>query len=450
VIGALVRGLLRLGLHAYFRGIDVEGAAHVPARGPVLLVSNHVNGLADPLFFMHAVRRPVVFTAKSALARNPLLRLAMRACGVITFERREDMGTTGTAGDAQPARDGADNREALARAATVLERGGALCVFPEGKSHGEVQLRRFRTGAARIALDVAARGHPLAIVPAALWFVSKGRFRSDVWVRFGEPIAVGADAQQGPEAVRALTDEMVRRVSELALTFENRRERWVLEWAADLVLTGAADPAMLDRDPDSAARRAKAMLDLRARYLRLRESDREKVAMLADRVQAFRHRLRKEGVAPAELFLSLDPMAALWFAVREAEILLVGLPLAALGAVFHALPFLAVRAIARHASRSEDHWAAFAIYPGALVFPVWYLGAAVLAFALLPWYAATALLALAPFAGAYALLYRDRESGALRRLETFLRLLTRPEWRRELREQGSALISELEAARVSS
>lgn len=452
----LVRFVLRIALHAYFRRIDVEGADRVPGEGPVLLVSNHVNGLVDPLFFMAALHRPVTLTAKQSLARNPLLRFLMSLLGVVTFHRREDRD------DARGAREA--NREAMTQASRTLGDGHILCIFPEGKSHNEASLLPFRTGAARIALETAALGRTVAVVPAALYFVSKGRFRSDVWVRFGEPFLVQPGARAtgrgtaraeapvestDPDAVHDLTHELERRVCALALTFQNRRERFVLEWAAELALTGAREPSGLDRAEEGAARRGLAILELQQKYLALGQSERKAVATLAKRVQAFRHRLRKEGVEPSELFLALDPWAALWFVVREAEILLVGLPLAGCGFVLNVFPALGVRFIARRASRSVDHWAAFAIYPGAVLFPLYYLLGGIAAMVLLPFWWALGLVLLAPFSGAYALLYADRQAGVWRRLATFLRLLLRPRWREALSSEGAALVADIEAARSS-
>jgi glycerol-3-phosphate O-acyltransferase/dihydroxyacetone phosphate acyltransferase len=444
LIAGMVRAVLRLALHVYFRRIDVDGLDNIPARGPVLLVSNHVNGLVDPLFFMDILTRPVTITAKQTLAQSPLLRFVIWALGVITFNRREDRKVGASRGEAE------DNQRALAQACSVLGQGGLLCIFPEGKSHNEPALLPFKTGAAHIALEAAARGHAVTIVPAALWFVSKGRFRSDVWVRFGAPLRVeAASGVRRIAAIRVLTRELEDRVRALALTFDSRRERWVLEWAAEIALTGAADPSALGREREGAERRARMILELQERYVQLRDSARERVLALAERVQAYRHRLRKEGIEPSELFLSLSPWAALWFCVRETEILLVGFPVAAWGTLFHAAPFLLVRAVARRAARSEDHWAAFAIFPGALVFSLWYALAVVVAFIILPLLWAVALIAFSAFAGAYFLQYRDREAGAWRRLTTFVRLVLRPRWREELRRQGAALVSDIENARRS-
>src|SRR5205085_2315920 len=93
------------------------------------------------------------------------------------------------------------NRERLAS-------GGAVCIFPEGISHSDASMRELKAGAARIALDFAAAHEELRIVPVGLHYDAKQRFRSSVLVRFGEPIAIPADADA--RALTQLIDARIR------------------------------------------------------------------------------------------------------------------------------------------------------------------------------------------------------------------------------------------------
>ena len=90
IIYRVVRALWKASLFAFFRRIDVQGRERVPARGPVLVVSNHANAFVDPLLMLTRLRRPVSLTAKSTLRGNPLLALLMRALNVIEFHRPQD------------------------------------------------------------------------------------------------------------------------------------------------------------------------------------------------------------------------------------------------------------------------------------------------------------------------------------------------------------------------
>ena len=89
-----LRGLLRLA---------VEGAAHVPATGPVLLAPNHRSFL-DHFAVLAAAPRPVWFLGKQELARGLSGRLNL-AFGMVPIAR------------------GAADRDALGQVADLLALG---------------------------------------------------------------------------------------------------------------------------------------------------------------------------------------------------------------------------------------------------------------------------------------------------------------------------------------
>ena len=61
----LLKRIVRMSLHLYFRRIDVIGAENVPEKGPVIFVSNHPSALIDPLLVAITVKRKIHFLAAS-------------------------------------------------------------------------------------------------------------------------------------------------------------------------------------------------------------------------------------------------------------------------------------------------------------------------------------------------------------------------------------------------
>ena len=73
-----------------------------------------------------------------------------------------------------------------------LRRGGAIGLFPEGGSHDQAHLLPLKVGVAAAALGACA-GHPdltVKIVPVGLNYFSGHRFRSRVYVDYGDPVDV--------------------------------------------------------------------------------------------------------------------------------------------------------------------------------------------------------------------------------------------------------------------
>ena len=121
--------------------LEGRGMAHVPLRGPVLLVANHSSFL-DPPLVGGVAPRPLSFMAKAELFDVPLLGALIRRL------------------NARPVRREGSDAGALRTALRILQDGGALLMFPEGTRGPEGTLREPMPGAAMLAVLSGA-----AVVP---------------------------------------------------------------------------------------------------------------------------------------------------------------------------------------------------------------------------------------------------------------------------------------------
>ena len=439
MIYRLLRLFWRLALHVFFRETEVEGIDRVPRAGPLLLVSNHANAFVDAILVVALLDRRVTLTAKGTLRRNPLLRFLIDGLGIVEFQRRQDVGE-----GADPSR----NDEAMAECGQRLRDGAAICIFPEGVSHSDPSLRPFRKGAARIALDfVSAEGEdraiPLRVVPVGLQYEAKEKLRSAVWIRFDEPIDVAAWASANQGDAEALTDLVETRVRELTQNFGRRREALLIDWAEEVWSSVVGMPAPLDAKERTYSARVLLIERLQRAWESLASAGDSEVAALVGRLRKFRVALRGLGISARELFLSMNPLRAAFFVLRELEIIVIGAPIAALGLAQHLLPALAIRAIAKLLSKDRDHWASNVIVPGIVVWPValWLEAMAVALVSSGAW--AVGWLVVAPFTLVYVTLYAERVGNALRRARAFVLLAASRGRRNTLRDEATALVAEM-------
>ena len=442
----ILRWLSLVSVRIFFRRIEVEGIENVPASGPVLLVPNHPNAIVDALMVVINLKRPISVTAKSTLADIPIMRRVLKSTNAILFHRKKDF-----AMGADPSR----NISAIAQCRERLELGEALLIFPEGQSHSDPSLRSLKSGAARIALDYVDSGLDpglyagemagnLAIIPVGLHFPEKDRFRSDVWVRFGEPLDPGEWLKENPYGdAHDLTGVIENRIRELTLNFEDRPDSVLLIWAAKILETGATPPARLGLDKNTVSRHLKLVRLLNEGYKQLKEDQGEAIAALRKRVGAYRLELRDLGIKPSEVYIQMPAWRVTRLIIRELVILIVGMPIAALGYLNHAIPAAIIRVFAVSISAEKDKWASNVVLPTMVLIPFFYAIQITAAWFYLPlWWAALYTVSL-PFSGLFAILYRDRVGNIWHRGRTFFLFLKNPDLRERLGREGRSIIEEL-------
>ncbi len=362
----LLRHLIELVLRIFFRRLEVVGLEHVPSSGPVLFVLNHPNALVDPLLLLTLAPRPVVFLAKEPLFRMPVIGHVVRAMHSVPVYRRIDAGA-----------DIGRNIEMFAQVSSVLDDGGAVALFPEGTSHSDSRLRPFKTGAARIALGVAAAGGRVQVVPAGLFYTEKASFRSAALLCFGQPIGVtseqlGANGEPDESEVRQLTAELEGAMAEVTLQAD-RHEALALVTRAELIMTSgdAADGGRLPLADQFELRQR-----LVAGYGALRMSQPARLARLEHSITRLEARLAESGLDAERLGNGgVSARRVTRYAVRMTLYAILVLPVATLGIIIHYPAYRLIGPLVTTVIQaSSDLVATVKILVAALLYPVTWAG----------------------------------------------------------------------------
>jgi glycerol-3-phosphate O-acyltransferase / dihydroxyacetone phosphate acyltransferase len=412
----LLTRFLRLVLRIFFRRVEVMGAERLPLGRPMVLVSNHVNGLVDPVLLLGPLPVRPRLLAKSTLWKNPIVRPFANWAGAIPVYRHQDQVDT------------AQNEETFIRCHEVLAQGGAVALFPEGKSHSEPALQPLKTGLARIVLGAERRfpGIGTLIVPVGLTFDQKESFRSQALVQVGEPIdpepEILLDKVDNPAAVRALTARVSQALEEVTLNYGSWEDARLIARAAEIYGRAAVElPGRRRLAETFPIQRAfiEGYEDLRQRFP-------ERVEAVVKAVQSYDRlldalHLRDDQVAAAYPF---SPVFR--FVGRTLLRLLIHLPLAIVGTILNWLTYRIIGPIATLIARGiPDQIATYKLFGAVLLFPLTWIAESLLASHWLGWWAAPVVLCLAPLAGWAALLFHETHNAFWREAWAYLLLRTR-------------------------
>ena len=351
-ISPWVWAVARLAIRIFYR---VERIGGTLPEGPLLLVANHPNTLADPALIQATAGRKVRFLAKSTLFADHVVSPLIRRSGAIPVYRRMDPGV-----------DTSRNVETFSAVQAALEAGEAVCLFPEGKSHAAGRLEPLRTGAARMVL---ASRRPVTLVAVGLNFSRLARFRSRVTAVFGRPFAAedlqvaGAADAGASEAVRRLTERIEERLRHLMIEAEPRLDLPIVE-RVDRLYTAARG---VSRDPrERIGRRrliARGIEELRAR-------DSERLAEIVARVDDYDASLGRFGLRDRDLDREVPLAAAVRFAFREGALALLLVPPALLTLAVFAVPYWVTGQFSRRAPDIQSR-ATWQLLAGAVAYPTW-------------------------------------------------------------------------------
>ncbi|MFR9752730.1 lysophospholipid acyltransferase family protein [Nocardia sp. 004] len=175
----------------------VAGAEHIPARGGAVLAVNHT-GYLDFTYAGLPVRTPkryIRFMAKKEVFDNKISGPIMRALKHIPVDRSA----------------GADSYQA---AVEYLRRGELVGVYPEATISRSFEIKDFKSGAARMAIEA-----DVPIIPIVIWGAQRvwtkgfpkrlGRTNTPISIAVGAPIQPVASAAELTAELRSRMQSML-------------------------------------------------------------------------------------------------------------------------------------------------------------------------------------------------------------------------------------------------
>ncbi len=170
---------------------EVTGTEHVPPTGPLIVACNHVSYLDPPVMGCLCPRR-ISYMAKKELFAIPLLGPIIRGLGAYSVDRQ------GSA------------TAAIKRSLQVLQKDGAVGIFPEG-TRNRAGMVSAQTG---VALLASWAGAP--VVPVSIRGTDRALRFGKIRVAFGRPLAIPTGRKASRDDLAKFTDEVMNAIATLS------------------------------------------------------------------------------------------------------------------------------------------------------------------------------------------------------------------------------------------
>ncbi len=175
----LFKIFISTGLFFFFKKIKVYNEENIPAKGAILLISNHKNALIDPLLIATTTRRSIHFlTRASAFKLKPVYWFLSTLNMIPIYRLRDGKETL------------AKNKVIFNKCYDILNKKKCLLIFPEGTHNIKRWVKPLSKGFTRITFGALEQNNNLKLylVPVGLNYTDATSFAESVSIYYGKPI----------------------------------------------------------------------------------------------------------------------------------------------------------------------------------------------------------------------------------------------------------------------
>lgn len=381
---------VRFSVKQSYRSILQVGEENIPKDGAIIFAPNHTNTLMDALVVLTYNCQPKVFVARADIFRNRKLAQIFTFLKIMPIMRQRD-GISAVK----------KNQETIDKAVDVLKDRIPFCIFPEGTHQAKYSSLPLSKGIFRIAYQAhdLMPDVPLYIVPVGIKYGDFFRFRSTIRMEFGKPINVGEfiaeNAHMTPqEQTNSLKDLLTERLHSTIFHIPNDED-----YTATYEVCNAVEPFEMEKLSNS----GKHILEVQheankialKRIEALKESNPEKAKILLELGKEASKLRKKKGIDTESASVKKPLLSRLGRVLLTLITLPYTLPVSVLASPVVLLCQFIFTKLKDPAFRNSVRFVV-----NLVVWPLFVLIYAIIAFCLLPWTSAllaTLLIIPAPF-----------------------------------------------------
>lgn len=392
-----LRFIILVAIRLFFKSIRLKNLDKVPKKGALILAANHPSTFLDPLVGALFLPRKIHFLANGGIYKIPIVAWLLKKLYTIPIYRQQD------SGDATN-----QNEDSFRACYELLEKQGAIIIFPEGSSEDERKLRKIKTGTARIALGAEMKNNfelGASIVCVGINYTNPRKFQSRLMVDFGLPISLSqykeSYAADNIKAVQDLTNQIKTALESMTVVIQTKEIDELVEKIERLYATTLRQELNVEgHETEQIFTVAQHFADA-VHYFEAKEPSR--VNSLQISISQYFRQLEKYKLSDSLIVL---PILGLSEKIKLLLYAILGLPIYLLGLVHNFLPYQLPSLFTNAITKDITYHAAMNLVFGIFTFLSFYIGFGIGFYHFIPSFGYLfAYLLLLAFAGFFAYKY---------------------------------------------
>lgn len=350
----------------FFKSITVRNKELIPAKGPLMVLSNHPSTFMDPIVIGTVLNREVYFLAKGVLFNNGFTRWLLPKFNVIPIYRQKDDPTQMN-----------KNKDSFIKCFEHLENNGVLLIFPEGTSITERKLRPIKTGAARIALGAEARNNfelDVNIITVGLNYANPHKFNRDLFINISKPLHTTPYKEHYQKDEYATVDELTENIRKKMETLiiaieDDKTDKLVKNIELLYKYKLSKEQGIAPDDKEAEFTLTKGIVDA-VRYYQ--ETQPQYVETMNTRINEYLNTLKRIGINDTDIARNKTNNSFVVSNIKALLFIVLGFPVYLYGMLNNILSFEIPGRIARKASSSIEFVGAIGMVGGTFTFAIFY------------------------------------------------------------------------------
>ncbi len=379
---------------------EIKGLKKIPLDKPVILSPNHTNGFIDPVIIGMLLKPKVRFFARGDVFKGRLIKWALNDMNMSPMFRLQE-------GYSEVKK----NDKTFEECKKLLSENKALLIFPEAICVQEKRLQPLKKGLSRIVFQAEEAfdfKQNVYVVPIGLNYSDAKKFRSKLFIHFGEPISLKKYENDFKEnkvhAINDFTKMLEQEMRKLIITIKNKDNDQLVEGVHEIYL----HQWMTEKkyDPKSIEKEFHVRKEIAEMVNYQDEKDPDEVISLKKKIIPYLKQLNKYSLRDHLLQPETINNTTITDFLLEFIIIWIGMPIYGLGLMMNYLPFyIAKKFVAKKIKNAEFIASVYANMSMLLWVPVYGIQLLIVALVFRNWNLLLIYAILVPLTGFFVLKY---------------------------------------------